>query len=44
MVRRLKKDVLKELPDKIRQRVEVDTNKKVTDRIYKLLNTLSNKD
>lgn len=33
MIRRLKKDVLTQLPDKIRQKVEIESDKKITKQI-----------
>jgi SNF2 family DNA or RNA helicase len=38
MIRRLKKDVLKELPDKRRQKIEVTVDKKIQTEINKILN------
>jgi hypothetical protein len=37
MLRRLKKDVLTQLPDKQRQRVQIETDKSVTKEIQSLL-------
>lgn len=38
MIRRLKKDVLKDLPPKRRQKIEVATDPKLTAEIKKILN------
>ena len=38
MMRRLKKDVITELPDKQRQKITIETNKSMTKEISTLLN------
>lgn len=37
MLRRLKKDVLTQLPDKLRQKIAIETNKSITREIQKLI-------
>lgn len=41
MIRRLKKDVLSELPSKRRQKVEINVDPKLASEIQKLLNKTS---
>ncbi|KRW98986.1 P-loop containing nucleoside triphosphate hydrolase [Pseudocohnilembus persalinus] len=41
MIRRLKKDVLTQLPDKIRQKVEIESDKKITKQIAQFLSRIS---
>ena len=43
MIRRLKKDVLTELPDKQRQKVYVETDKSIIKEIKEILGSHSNK-
>ena len=40
MIRRLKKDVLAELPDKRRQKIQIQTDPKVIKEIQSLLNAI----
>ena len=44
MIRRLKKDVLAELPPKRRQKIQVQTNDKIVNQIKKILNNLNSGD
>ena len=38
MIRRMKNDVIQDLPDKIRAKVEIDTDEKILKDIQKMMN------